>query len=424
MNKILIVGGGGREHAMGLALASASPAPELYFAPGNPGSAELGRNLDVPAGDVPGLVAAARELGVGLVVVGPEAPLVAGLADALAEAEIPCCGPSAEASRLEGSKRFCRELAEAVGAPGPVSRVVTEAAQVEEAVAAFPEPPVVKADGLAGGKGVYLPDSHDAGMTQTRELLGGSLGEAGRTVLLEERLVGVEASLFYACHGTQAVSLPHARDHKRLEDGDRGPNTGGMGAVSPNPDITPELEGQVRREIIDPVLAELERRGTPFVGFLFAGLMLTAEGPKLLEFNVRLGDPETQAILPRLEDGAFLELVTRVARGDLADFQPGIEDEATCAVVLAAAGYPGNVHKGSELMVRTGLRTESRWLIHAGTVEYAHDIFVSGGRVAAVVARAANAEEARLSAYEGVGLVSWEGMQYRRDIGVTQEVTR
>jgi phosphoribosylamine--glycine ligase len=424
MTRILVVGSGGREHAMGLALATSEEPLELFFAPGNPGTDRIGKNFPVGASDVPGLVDLARSHEVALVVVGPEAPLVAGLADSLAEVGIPCCGPVAAAALLEGSKRFCRELAEAVGAPGPVSRVVTEAAQVEEAVRSFPAPPVVKADGLAGGKGVYLPDTHDAAMTQARELLEGSLGDAGRTVLLEERLEGVEASLFYACHGTEAVALPHAQDHKRLGDGDRGPNTGGMGALSPNPAITPELEEQVHREVIAPVLAELDRRGTPFAGFLFAGLMLTAEGPKLLEFNVRLGDPETQVILPRLVGGAFHEMVKRVVSGDLDGWTPGVDEAATCAVVLAAEGYPASPRKGDVVAVDPGLEDEDRWLIHAGTREEDGHLLTAGGRVAAVVARARTEADARRHAYEGVRQVQWDGMQYRRDIGATQEVTR
>jgi phosphoribosylamine--glycine ligase len=424
MTRILVVGSGGREHAMGLALASGSPAPALHFAPGNPGTAELGKNHQVAADDVPGQVALARELATEVVLVGPEAPLVLGLADALAEAGVPCCGPSAGAARLEGSKRFCRELAVRAGVPGPEFRVVTGADEVEDAVRAFPTPPVVKADGLAGGKGVFLPDTHDAVMAQTRELLSGSLGDAGRVVVLEERLEGVEASLFFACHGEEAVPLPHARDHKRLGDGDTGPNTGGMGAISPNPAITPDLEDEVARTCVAPVLRELVAAGTPFVGFLFLGLMLTSEGPRLLEINVRLGDPETQAVLPRLEDGAFASLVQRTARGQLGGFAPEVRNGATCVVVLAAGGYPGKVHKGPQLMIGQGLRGEDRWLVQAGTVQHAHDLFVSGGRVAAVVARAEDPEEARSFAYDGVSKVSWDGMQYRRDIGATQEVTR
>lgn len=423
MTRILVVGSGGREHAMGLALGAAPASPELHFAPGNPGTAALGENHRVAADDVPAQVALARDLGAELVLVGPEAPLVAGLAEALGAAGIPCVGPGAAAARLEGSKRFCRELAARAGVPGPAFRVVTAEAEVEDAVRAFAVPPVVKADGLAGGKGVYLPETHDAVAAQVRELLGGSLGAAGTTVVLEERLEGVEASLFFACHGEDAVALPHARDHKRLGDGDTGPNTGGMGAISPNPAITPALEEEVVRACVAPVLRELAAAGTPFVGFLFAGLMLTREGPRLLEFNVRLGDPETQAVLPRLEDGAFLELVERVARGELRGFAPAVRPDATCVVVLAAGGYPGAVHKGPQLRIGQALERRNRWLVQAGTTEFAHDLFVDGGRVAAVVARAPDAAAARTYAYEGVEHVHWDGMQYRRDIGATPEVT-
>lgn len=292
---------------MARALAS-GPGVEILTAPGNPGTAALGTNLDLPADDVPALVATARDHRVELVVPGPEGPLVAGLADALVAAGIRCAGPGRAAARLEASKAFTRQVAAEAGVRSPVHRLVSDPAEIEAALAGFADPPVVKADGLAAGKGVMLPDDFDECRRLGRELLGGGLGEAGRRIVLEERLFGIEASLFYACRGTAFVALPHARDHKRLLEGDQGPNTGGMGAVSPNPAVGTDLERQVADEIIRPVLRVMVDRGTPFHGFLFAGLMLTTSGPALLEFNVRLGDPEAQAILPRIEQGRFLEV--------------------------------------------------------------------------------------------------------------------
>jgi len=420
MTRVLVVGNGGREHAMGRALATATPAPELIFAPGNPGTADLGENAPVKADNIDALVALARERAVDLVVPGPELPLVLGLADALAEVGIPCAGPGAGAAQLEGSKAFCRQVADQAGVPGPFFRVVTTVEEAAEAIERWPDQglPVVKADGLAGGKGVYLPDSREDCLQVATELIQGSLGPAGRTVVLEERLAGIEASLFYACDGTRAVALPHAQDHKRALDGDQGPNTGGMGAVSPNPVLTDDLLQEVEATFITPTLRTLADQGTPFVGFLFAGLMLTPEGPKLLEYNVRLGDPETQAILPRLADGDLLGLCRGIAAGDLTTHEPrAFRPEATCAVVVSAAGYPDPPRKGDPITVDPALETPDRWLIHAGTARIGESLVTSGGRVAAVVARSTDAPAARVAAYQGINLITFDGKHYRTDIG-------
>jgi phosphoribosylamine--glycine ligase len=414
--RILVVGSGGREHAICRALRT-DPEVELLVAPGNPGTAALGRNCAVAATDVAGLLALAKSEGVALVVPGPEAALVCGLADALAAAAVPCCGPCQRAARLESSKRYMRELTQSAGVPGARYVVVTRSAELSDAVASFAAPPVVKADGLAAGKGVLLPDDAAACVAAARELLAGSLGEAGRVVVLEERLVGVEASLFYLCDGVTALALPHARDHKRIFDGDAGPNTGGMGAVSPNPAIDAEVEARVRSTIVEPTLATLAEAGAPFRGFLFAGVMLTGAGPRLLEFNVRLGDPEAQAILPRLAPGSFADLCLGAATGALAGGQVTTAPGATCAVVLAAAGYPGPPRTGDEIRVALGLERSERWLDHAGTRRDGDRLVTAGGRVAAVVARGSDAVAARQSAYAGIAEVSFDGMQYRRDIG-------
>lgn len=418
--RILVVGGGGREHAICRALRSGAEQPTIYAAPGNPGIGALANLEREQADDVEGLVALARREGIELVVPGPEAPLVKGLADGLVREGIMCCGPSQGAARLEASKAFTRELAAQAGVPSPRFVVVSSEAELSEAVRSFGEPPVVKADGLCAGKGVFLPDTAEECVAVGQRLLAGELGDAGRTVLLEERLRGTEASLFYACHGTTTLTLPHARDHKRLLDGDQGPNTGGMGAVSPSPIITPQIEVRVRTTIVEPILRALAEAGTPYVGFLYAGVMLTDDGPKLLEFNARLGDPEAQVILPRFRAGHFLALCVAIARGQLDGLRMSVDPRPTCAVVLAAAGYPDTPRTGDLIRVQPSLVHEDRWLDHAGTALAGDKLVTRGGRVAAVVARGATADEARARAYEGLQYVHFEGMHYRRDIGSTQ----
>lgn len=417
IQRILVVGGGGREHAMLRALATATPRPTLFIAPGNGGTGGLATNVPIRADDVAALVAFAEREKIDLVIPGPEISLVNGLADHLALAKIPCCGPVQGAAQLEGSKAFMREVAFSVNAPSPRFVTSRREAELGWAIDAWDGLPVVKADGLASGKGVFLPDTKQECMTVVRDLLRGSLGDAGREVVLEERLTGVEASLFFACAGNLAVRLPHARDHKRIFENERGPNTGGMGAVSPNPAMSEALEDEVQERMVQPVLQELIRRGTPFYGFLFVGLMLTESGPRLLEFNVRLGDPEAEAILPRLAPGDFLELCMRVAQGRLRGFTPRIDPVHTCAVILAAANYPDTPRSGDGIHIVAGFETADRWLDHAGTTHKNGKLVTSGGRVAAVVARGNDAEEARKSAYEGVMHVSFDGMQFRKDIG-------
>jgi len=415
--RVLVVGAGGREHAMCRALTT-TPGVEIFTAPGNPGTALLGENVPVRADDIAGLVVLARRARVDLVIPGPEAPLVAGLADVLAEAGIPCCGPSAAAARLEGSKAFTRILAQAAGIPSPDHRVVTSPAEIAAALAAFESPPVIKADGLAAGKGVFLPDTFDECAQVTRDLLAGSLGRAGATVVMEERLGGIETSWFHACRDNEAITLPDALDHKRLLDGDEGPNTGGMGAVSPNPDVDTRIDVPVRDRFVLPALERLAEDGTPFKGFLFSGMMLTEENPYLLEFNVRLGDPEAQVVLPRLPDGAFTEVCAWVA--GLRDNPPTFEFDRrhTCAVVLAAEGYPVAPRRGDPITLSPGLESTDRWFIHAGTRLDNGTLLTDGGRVGAVVARAESKGAARAAAYEGVSHVQWAGMTHRTDIGV------
>lgn len=407
--KVLVIGAGGREHAMVRALASGNV--ELAVAPGNPGTSAIATNLP-ELNQIDHIVRTARDERFDLVVVGPEAPLVAGLGNALREAGIRCCGPDAEAAQLEGSKLFTRELGAEIGLPQPNFVGVRESSEIDAALHDLSDIPVVKADGLAGGKGVSLPDDIVGVRRDTEALLG-----SGGLVVLEERLSGTEASLFYACCGEDAVELPNARDHKRLLDGQQGPNTGGMGAVSPNPELDELSRTRVRAEIVKPTLRKLIERGTPFRGFLYVGVMLTTEGPQLVEFNVRLGDPEAQCILPRIADGQFLELCRRVAHDELAGFSLDVDPRPTVAVVVSADGYPRSARSGDVIEISAKVEGADRWIDQAGTGEQAGRLVTKGGRVAAVVARGQTTQEAREHAYQGVAGIRFNGMHYRNDIG-------
>lgn len=428
---ILVIGNGGREHAICLALQS-DPAQKICViaSPGNPGIAKMGIACE-PGTTVAEWVALAKKQKVDLVIPGPEQPLVEGLADALSAEGIPCCGPKQAAAQLESSKSFTRDLGKKVGAPMPAYAVVRTQDELQAALKdlnasdATDTIPVVKADGLAGGKGVFLPDSVANVAQQTQALFEGVLGDAGRVVVLEERMQGIEASLFFACthnqNGIAARALPHAQDHKRLYDNDMGPNTGGMGAVSPNPIITPELQEQICQSMVLPVLEALNDAGTPFCGFLFVGVMLTGEGPKLLEFNVRLGDPEAQVILPRLPAGAFAKLCQDLAHNRPIDENLHIDPRPTCGIVLASEGYPFAPRKGDAIEIDAAFGCSKRWLVHASTQidTDTTQLQTAGGRVACVVAQGANAHEAREVAYAGLEHIRFKGMQTRQDIGTT-----
>lgn len=415
--RILLLGSGGREHAMARALCT-SPGVELLAAPDNPGLAALAAPVWLDPNDPDSIARRAAELGVDLVLPGPEAILCAGIADALQGHGIACCGPTAAAARIEASKSFMRELTSSLGVPGPRFRIARDVAQLDAALDAcerWERAPVVKADGLMGGKGVALPGSR----AECSALAAGLLARSGGApILLEERLVGEEASLFYACCGEDCVELPSARDHKRLHDGDRGPNTGGMGAISPSPALGPELAAEIRERIVRPTLRALRERGTPFSGFLYAGLMITAQGPALLEFNVRLGDPEAQAILPRLEDGEFLRLCQAIAQGRLRGLRPGIDPRPTCALTLCAAGYPEAPRTGDPIAVDERALPTDSWLVYAGARRDADGLRTSGGRVLNVVARGDTRAAARALAYRAIRALRFTGMHYRTDIGL------
>jgi phosphoribosylamine--glycine ligase len=394
---VLIVGSGGREHALAWKLAQSPELDELHAAPGNPGIARLGSCHPVRAEDAEGLLALCRELGVELVIVGPEAPLVAGVADVLRHAGVPAFGPTRAAARIEGSKRFAKDVLEAAGVP--------TAARLSLA-----RPPcVVKVDGLAAGKGVFVCRSQeelDAGLREAAAL-GGDL-------LVEELLEGEEVSLFALTDGSRAIPLAPAQDFKRIGDGDTGPNTGGMGSFSPVPGLGEAEVEDLLDAVHRPVLAELARRGTPFTGLLYAGLMLTEDGPRVLEFNCRFGDPETQSILPRL-DGDLLPLLRGAAEGDLAG-ETAIGPDAAVTVVVAGAGYPAASDTGTPIHGVDAAEEAGALVFHAGTAQREGQLLTSGGRILAVTATGEDVAAARARAYDAVERISFAGMQFRRDV--------
>ncbi len=417
--KVLVVGSGGREHALCWKLAQSPLLAKLWCAPGNPGIAAVAECVPITATDIPALVAFARDNAVGLVVAGPEAPLTLGLADACAAAGIPCFGPVAAAARLEGSKDFFKQVANAAGAPTARHATFDDADAARAHIRAQGAPIVVKADGLAAGKGVVVAMTvAEAEEAITEMMERGAHGEAGRRVVVEEFLDGEEVSFFALCDGTSALPLAAAQDHKRVGDGDTGPNTGGMGAYSPAPAFTPALEAQVMASCIQPVLAELERRGAPFRGVLFAGLMLTADGPKLLEFNVRFGDPECQALMLRLESD-LLPALLAAARGDLSGIALDWSAEPSLLVVMAAEGYPGTPRAGTRIGgLNAAAAVPGVQVFHAGT-RAGEDgaVLAAGGRVLGIGARAATLRAARDAAYAAVDALDWPEGFCRRDIG-------
>ncbi|MBV9736307.1 MAG: phosphoribosylamine--glycine ligase [Acidisphaera sp.] len=416
--RVLVVGSGGREHALCWSLAASPLLTRLWCAPGNPGTATCAENVPIAAADIAALVGFARENAVDLVVPGPEAPLVTGLADALAGAGVRCCGPGAAAARLEGSKSFAKEVADAAGIPTALWERFEDAGEALAFVRRRGAPIVVKADGLAGGKGVVVAASTEAAEAAVADFMQARrLGAAGAAVVIEECLAGDEVSLFALCDGTDALLLGAARDHKRLGDGDTGPNTGGMGAVSPPPGLPPEFPEAAMAGIIRPALAELARRGTPFRGVLFAGLMLTADGPKLLEFNVRFGDPECQVLLLRLKSDLLAALLA-ACDGELGDFDLRWREEAAVGVVLAARGYPGAAAQGGVIAgLPQAAEIPGAYVFHAGTEVQDGRIVAAGGRVLTVCALGGDTAAARDSAYRAIAAIDWPDAIFRRDIG-------
>jgi phosphoribosylamine--glycine ligase len=394
--RVLLVGSGGREHALAWQLASSPSVTSLHAAPGNPGIARLGTCHPVRAEDGEGLLTLAHSLEADLVVIGPEAPLVAGVGDTLRRAGLAVFGPSAAAARIEGSKAFAKEVMEAAG-------VATA-----ETMAVARPPCVVKADGLAAGKGVFVCHTQselDAALRAVSAL--------GSRVVIEELLQGKELSLFALVDGRQVLPLPAARDYSRVGDGDTGPNTGGMGCYSPVAD-SPEPE-ELAEALIEPVVEELARRGSPFLGCLYAGLMLTEDGPRVLEFNCRFGDPETQSLMPRL-DGDLAAVLASAAAGDLAGAELAVADEAAVTVVLAAAGYPEQSDTGSPIEGVEQAEAEGALVFQAGTALRDGRLVTNGGRILGVTGRGATVAEARGVAYRAAERIFFAGVRYRRDI--------
>ena len=397
---VLIVGSGGREHALAWKIAQSEGLGDLHAAPGNPGIAGLGTCHPLRPDDSEALLGLCHQLGIDLVVVGPEAPLVAGLADALRHAGVAVFGPGAAAAQIEGSKSFAKEVMQAAGVP--------TAAELEEPQA----PCVIKADGLAAGKGVFVcrtQDEVEAALPKAKAL--------GGRVVVEELLEGEEVSLFALCAGDEALALAPAQDFKRLRDGDEGPNTGGMGSYSPVPAVGAELVEELVDAVHRPVLAELARRGAPFQGLLYAGLMLTEDGPRVLEFNCRFGDPETQAILPRLQ-GDLLEALAAAAAGSVAGVELSAGSAAAVTVVLAAPGYPDAPETGAPLAGLDRAEEEGALVFQAGTALRGGEVVSAGGRVLNVTALGESVGEARERAYRAVGRIEFPGVQYRHDIAL------
>lgn len=424
--RILVVGGGAREHALAWRLATEDGVARVLVAPGNPLMAPVADvRPHVRVDDFEAIVALCRADRVDLVVVGPEAPLVAGLADRLASEGVACFGPSAAAAQLEGSKAFAREICRAAGVPMAMGRAFASVRGAIEYAAEIGLPLVVKADGLAGGKGVTICASLGEAERAIREALeGGRFGAAGASVVVERFLTGREASVIAICDGTTALALPAARDHKQLLDGDRGPNTGGMGAYSPLPDLADARLEEIVGHVFEPVLAHMAARGTPFRGALFCGLMLTVDGPRVLEFNVRLGDPETQAVLPRLSAPLAPTLLAAVT-GSLAGLPPiPTTADNSVALTLAAAGYPDSPQTGDQIHGIDDARATGALVFGAGVGQGDEGVLVTaGGRVLTVVGRGSDLATAADAAYETAARIDFAGKVMRRDIGrATAEV--
>lgn len=414
--KVMVVGSGAREHALSVCLSRAPSVSEVFVCPGNGGSANASNGLFNVSGDV---VDAATQRGVDLVVIGPEAPLCAGLADRLRQKGITTFGPSQAAARLEGSKIFMKRFAERYGIRTSPYQVVTHPAELEPALASFAEPPVVKADGLCAGKGVTVAETFEQARSVALEMLSGErFGEAGTRLLLEERVRGTEASVHGICDGHTALLLPPAQDYKRIFDGDRGPNTGGMGCYLPASNVDTGLLEDIERQVFDKTLAGMRQEDTPFVGTLYAGLMITPERePVLIEFNVRLGDPETQ-VLTVVMDGDLADVFVSAATGkvDKAALSPS-SDAALC-VVLAAEGYPASPRLGEPIEgVAAAEEVPGVHVFHAGTRRGKDGLFTAGGRVLSVTARAPSLGLAKQRAYNAVERIRFSGMQFRGDIG-------
>ena len=416
--RVLIVGSGGREHALCWAIAASALCDALYCAPGNAGIAREAECVPIKADDIPAIRAFARNNAIDLVVVGPEAPLCEGLVDALTADGIKAFGPTAAAARLEGSKGFTKDICAKYAIPTAAYARFDDLARAQAYLQKVGAPIVVKADGLAAGKGVIMAETRDQAEAALADMLqGGGFGQAGAEVVMEEWLHGEEASFFALVDGENALPLASAQDHKRVGDGDTGPNTGGMGAYSPAPIVTPAMTGRVMDEIIQPTLRAMADMGCPYRGVLYAGLMITESGPKLIEYNARFGDPECQVLMARLKSDILPGLMAS-AEGGLRHFDLRWHDDAALTVVMAAKGYPGKYDQGSEIRgIDASEKIDGVTVFHAGTAMKDGRLVATGGRVLNVTARAATIGEAQAKAYQAVDKIDWPGGFCRRDIG-------
>ncbi len=415
--RVLVVGGGGREHAIAWKLHSSPTLDKLYCAPGNGGIADLAECVPISAEDIAGLADFAAAKHIDLTVVGPEAPLVGGIVEAFEAKGLRVFGPSSAAARLEGSKAFAKEVMAAAGVPTGRSEVFTDIRSAREYLTSQPAPIVIKADGLAAGKGVTVAATHKEAERALEEcLVEDRFGEAGRRVLIEECLVGQEVSLLAFTDGRAVVAMVPAQDYKRVADGDSGPNTGGMGCYSPVPVVTEDIYRRIVGEVLGPTVAELANRGVSYKGVIYAGVILTEDGPKVLEFNVRFGDPETQVILPRLT-GDLLETMLAVVEMNLSHYRLQWSPDVCVTVVLASGGYPDDYETGIQIDgLADAAEVPGVVVFHAGTKLEDGRVVTAGGRVLNVTARGADFAEARERAYEAAGRISFDGMHYRKDI--------
>jgi phosphoribosylamine---glycine ligase len=417
--KVLIIGGGGREHALAWKCAAEPGVTEVLVAPGNAGTGAEPRvrNVAVAAEDIDALVNLARTEAVELTIVGPEGPLVAGVVDAFSAAGLKCFGPTRLGARLEGSKSFCKEFLQRHRIPTAGYRTFTQATFDAAYVRSRPVPLVVKASGLAAGKGFVIAATHDAALGAARDMFGGQFGAAGAEVVIEDFLQGEEVSFIVMADGTHVLPLATSQDHKRLLDGDAGPNTGGMGAYSPAPIVTPALHDRIMREVIHPTLRGLSADGTPYTGFLYAGLMIAADGtPNVLEYNCRFGDPEAQPLLSRLRSN-LTQLCLAALAGRLDRVQAEWDSRVALGIVLAAAGYPNTVRTGDAINGLGAAEVLPGKVFHAATRTDHSGVVTSGGRVLCAVGLGDTVREAQRQAATLVQVINWKGMQYRRDIG-------
>ncbi len=416
--KILIVGSGGREHALAWKLARSPNVTKVFCAPGNAGSAQVGENVPISADDIPALLAFAREHEIGLTVVGPDDTLAAGISDAFQSAGLAIFGPTASAARLESSKAFAKDFMRRHGIPTAAAREFTDSVEARAWCGTATYPLVIKADGLALGKGVIIAGN----LVEAEDAIGRCMdacefGDAGKKIVIEEFLEGVECSIHALVDGSSYLLFPDCRDHKRAFDGDLGPNTGGMGTISPSGSLDDALAQTVRTEVLDRFLAGIRADGLDFRGMLFPGLMLTASGPKVLEFNCRWGDPETQVLVRRLESD-LLELLLACTSGQLAGQSPAWSSDSACCVILASGGYPGPYEKGKPIAgLESAAAVDRTVVFHAGTKASGQEVVTNGGRVLGVTATGPDLTAARTNAYAAADLITFDGCQRRNDIG-------